>query len=181
MKLFVLSLITLMCATEVFAQRGPRYNPPGRGDRNDHRPGPGPGRYDNDRYDRHDHDRGRNDYRPGPVIVRPGPGPVVINPGRGRVVIRQTYRPGRVYRDYRRPPIIWSVPFGYSCGIYGDLRLNGRTVHTFRYSMDCQAAITDIRLYGDFCDDDVMYDQSGYMEAQFYSNYECRESLGYYY
>lgn len=65
--------------------------------------------------------------------------------------------------------------------MYGDLLLNGIRQHTFSYSMDCNQAISDIRIYGDYCDNDIMYDQSGYMEAQFYSNYECREALGYYY
>jgi hypothetical protein len=94
---------------------------------------------------------------------------------------RRTYRPGRVYRSYRRTPIIWSIPFGYSCNAYGDLALNGRSLHNFRYSMDCYDAVSDIRIYGDFCDDDIMFDQTGYMEAQFSSRYECREALGWYY
>lgn len=161
MRLLVLSIITLMISVEVFAQRaprGPRYNPPGgRQDRNDRRV---------ERYDRYDS-------RPGPVIVV-RPGRVVINP-------RRTYRTGRIHRSYRRSPIIWSQPFGYSCNIYGDLALNGRPIHNFRYSMDCHEAISDIRVYGDFCDDNVMFDQSGYMEADFSSRYECRDALGWYY
>lgn len=165
MRLIVLSIFTLLLASEAFAQRGPRYNPPGGGRGND--------RHDrHDRYDRHDR---RPDYRPGPVIVvRPGPGRVVITP-------RRTYRPGRVYRSYRRTPIIWSVPFGYSCNMYGDLALNGRPIHNFRYSMDCHDAVSDIRIYGDYCDDNVMFDQTGYMEAEFSSRYECRDALGWYY
>lgn len=175
MRLIALSLITLLVASEAFAQRaprGPRYNPPGgRNDRNDHRPGPTHRPAPDYRNDR------RPDYRPGPVVVRPGP---VIH---SRVVIRprNVYRTGRVYRDYRRSPIIWSQPFGYSCSMYGDLTLNGRPVHNFRISSDCYDAVSDIRVYGDYCDDDVMYDQSGYMEAQFGSRYECREALGWYY
>ena len=47
--------------------------------------------------------------------------------------------------------------------------------------MDCNEAINDIRIYGDFCDDNVMFDQSGYMEAEFSSRYECRDALGWYY
>ncbi len=47
--------------------------------------------------------------------------------------------------------------------------------------MDCNDAMIDIRIYGDFCDDDLMFDQTGYMEAQFASNFECREALGWYY
>ncbi len=162
MRLLVLSIITLMISAEAFAQRaprGPRYNPPGRNDRPDYRPGPSRPDY-------------RPDYRPGPVIVRPGR--VVITP-------RRTYRPGRIYRDYRRSPIIWSQPFGYSCNMYSDLALNGRRIHNFRYSMDCHEAISDIRLYGDYCDDNIMFDQSGYMEAEFSSRYECRDALGWYY
>ena len=65
--------------------------------------------------------------------------------------------------------------------MYGDLALNGRPLHNFRYSMDCNEAINDIRIYGDFCDDNVMFDQSGYMEAEFSSRYECRDALGWYY
>ena len=172
MRLALLALIAIVFSAESFAQRaprGPRYNPPGRPD---YRPGPGP--------------IGRPDYRPVPDY-RPSPGPVYrpgpdYRPGPGgRVVIRNTYRPGRVYRDYRRGPIVWTTPFGYSCSMYGDLLLNGIRQHTFSYSMDCNQAISDIRIYGDYCDNDIMYDQSGYMEAQFYSNYECREALGYYY
>jgi hypothetical protein len=156
MRLLVLSIITLMISAEAFAQRaprGPRYNPPGgRNDRYNHRP---------------DY---RPDYRPGPVIT----GRVVINP-------RRAYRTGRIHRSYRRTPIIWSQPFGYSCNMYGDLALNGRPIHNFRYSMDCHEALTDIRVYGDYCDDNVMYDQSGYREADFASRYECRDALGWYY
>jgi hypothetical protein len=166
MRFIVLTLITLISASEVFAQRGPRYNPPGRGDRHDSRPGP------SHRPD-YRHDNGpvyRHDYRPGPIVT----GRVVISP-------RHVYRTGRIYRTYRRTPIIWSVPFGYSCNMFGDLALNGISMHNFRYNMDCNEAVSDIRLYGDFCDDDTMYDQSGYMEAQFSSRYECREALGYYY
>ena len=168
MRLIALSLMTLLVASEAFAQRaprGPRYNPPGRNDRPaprpDYRPAPTP----------------RPDYRPGPVVVRPGP---VVH---SRVVVRPrtVYRTGRVYRDYRRSPVIWTQSFGYSCNAYGDLTLNGRRIHNFRYSMDCYDAVNDIRVYGDYCDDDVMYDQSGYMEAQFSSRYECRDALGWYY
>jgi hypothetical protein len=65
--------------------------------------------------------------------------------------------------------------------MFGDLALNGRSVHNFRYSMDCNEAVSDIRVYGDFCDDNVMFDQTGYMEAEFASRYECREALGWYY
>ena len=42
-------------------------------------------------------------------------------------------------------------------------------------------ALSDIRMYGDFCDGSDLYDQSGILEASFYYNYECRDALGYYY
>ncbi|MFL5784890.1 MAG: hypothetical protein ACJ76H_09795 [Bacteriovoracaceae bacterium] len=165
MKTLILAILALSISAETFAQRGhaprgPRYNP--IPDRHDHFPG---------RIDP------RPDYRPGPGRIDPRPD---YRPG-GRIIIRNTYRPGRVYRTYRRPPIIWSVPFGYSCSMYGDLLLNGVPVHKFRINFDCYSAVDDIRIYGDYCDDDVMFDQSGYQEAQFYSNVECREALGYYY
>lgn len=177
MRLALVAILALLSLSEAFAQRaprGPRYNPPGRG--NDYRPAPGPSH----RPDRRDD---RVVVRPnGSVVVRDYDSRVVYRPN-GRVVVtpRHTYRPGRVYREYRRSPIIWSQPFGYSCSMYGDLMLNGRPIHNFRYSMDCHDAVSDIRLYGDYCDDDVMFDQSGYMEAQFASRYECREALGWYY
>lgn len=167
MKFFILGLFALLMSAETFAQvRGPRYNPPGGGrhDRYDDRrpgPGPGPGRYD--RYDRYD------DRRPGPVIVGPR-----YSPRRDS---------GRIIRTTRRSPVIWSSGFGYQCAGYmnDQLILNGRLVHVFRYSGDCFTALSDIRVYGDFCDQEDLYDQSGRLEAQFTFNYECRNALGYYY
>lgn len=84
-------------------------------------------------------------------------------------------------RTTRRAPITWSYGFGYTCGTFGDLRLNGRLIHDFRFSSDCYEALSDIRIYGDFCDNEDLYDQSGYLEAQFTFNYECRDALGWYY
>lgn len=160
MRFTLLALITLVFAAEAFAQSRRVIVRPGRTTtvvtrRPDHRPGPVI-------VDR------RPDYRPGrPVIVGPR-----YNPNR---------RSTRVIRTYRRDPIIWSSGFGYQCGSFGDLLLNGRLVHSFRFSSDCYTALEDIRLYGDFCDGEDLYDQSGILEAQFTWDYECRQALGYYY
>lgn len=54
-------------------------------------------------------------------------------------------------------------------------------VHNFRFSSDCSQALIDIRNYGDFCDNEDLYDQSGRLEAQFTFSYECRNALGWYY
>lgn len=124
----------------------------------------------------------RPDYRPGPVIVRDRRPD--YRPGRP-VIVGPRYNPNRhstrVIRTYRRDPVIWSSGFGYQCGSFGDLLLNGRLVHNFRFSSDCYTALEDIRIYGDFCDGEDLYDQSGMLEAQFTFNYECREALGWYY
>ena len=176
MKLIVLSLFAVLLTSEAFAQRrtapaGPRYNPPGS--RVDPRPPTTyPGRtttttYHNDYgYD----DYLYNDYRPGyrqyPVVVGPNYNP----PGSRRVI-----------RTVRREPVVWSTGFGYSCNMYGDLTLNGRYVHNFNYSSDCHQALSDIRYYGDFCDQNELYDQSGYLEARFSYSSECRQALGWYY
>ncbi len=117
-----------------------------------------------------------------PVIVRPGP--VIVNPGPSRRYVGPRYVPNRysrrVYRDYRRPTIIWDRGFGYQCE-YNTLVLNGRYVHNFNYSSDCVQALSDIRNYGDFCDGEDLYDQSGVLEAQFNFSSECRNALGWYY
>jgi hypothetical protein len=87
----------------------------------------------------------------------------------------------RYYRPAPRPVITWHTGFGYQCTPFGELVLNGRYVHQFRFTSDCHQALIDIRHYGDFCDGENLYDQSGILEAQFYFNYECREALGWYY
>lgn len=185
MKSLILSLIVLTLSADSFAQAHGRgdgrvFDRPGR---DDGRPGPGGDRPS-------DHRRpgtGRDDYRGGYTggqytpDYRPGPN----RPGPSREVVGPRYNPNRnsrrIIRSYRRSPIIWSTSFGYSCGYYGDLMLNGRLVHNFRFSSDCSQALSDIRNYGDFCDQEDLYDQSGMMEAQFNFSYECRDALGYYY
>lgn len=161
MKLFILSILALLISAEAFAQHRP-----GRGGRDDRR-------YDR-RDDRRDHRRDdRRDYRPGPS-----------RPGRV-IVVGPRYSPNRysrrIIREIRRSPIIWSSGFGYACGRFGELMLNGRLVHNFRFSSDCMQALSDIRIYGDFCDQEDLYDQSGILEAQFTFSSECRQALGYYY
>ena len=164
MRFTLLALITLIVSADTFAQSRRVIVRPGRTTttvvtrRPDYRP----------------------DYRPGPVIVdrRPDyrPGPVIVGP---------RYNPNRtstrVIRTYRRDPVIWNSGFGYQCGAFGDLTLNGRLVHSFRFSSDCYTALEDIRVYGDFCDGEDLYDQTGILEAQFTWDYECRQALGYYY
>ncbi len=170
MKFIMLGLLALTLSAESFAQHrrngggrggpvvtGPRYNPPGGG------------RYDNrGRNDWNDH---RNDYRTGPIGGGYRRGPVVIHR-------QHSYR---TYRDYRRTPVIWSYGFGYTCDYTSTLRLNGSYLHDFFASYDCSQALSDIRIYGDFCDGGDLYDQTGYREASFSSSYECREALGYFY
>jgi hypothetical protein len=158
MKIMVLSFFALVLSFEASAQRRP--SGPGRPGPVVTRPAPGPS-------------------RPGPVVVRPGPsrpGPVVVGP---------RYNPNphsrRVIRTVRRPVIVWDRGFGYACGRFGELLLNGYVVHNFRFSSDCSQALIDIRNYGDFCDNEDLYDQSGRLEAQFTFNYECRNALGWYY
>lgn len=190
----LLALVTLVFAFEASAQRGPRRGgvvvttTPG------HtrfpgtiRPGPGP---------RH---------HGGPVVVHPGPvvrhrpGPVVVGPrynppGHRRPVVYRTgpvirVAPRYVYNGYSRrhlrtvvrPPIVWTQPFGYQCNQWEQLTLNGQFIHDFNYLGECAQAIQDIRVYGDFCDGEDLYDQTGIQEAQFTFDYECREALGYYY
>jgi hypothetical protein len=195
MKVFLLALVALTLSAETFAQRG--RAPVGRGSinrggsvtnpntgrtrdipgRDDGRPGPGGDRPSDHRYttpyERPISERYDRPVNRGPVY---SPGRVVVSP---RYI--PTGRPVRIYRTIRRTPIIWSIPFGYNCGIYGDLSVNGRLIHNFYYSSDCYSAIEDIRVYGDFCDNADLYDQTGILEAQFSSNYECRDAIGYYY
>lgn len=162
MRLAIFAILAVLFSAEVFAQRVIIR------DRN-------PGR---DRVIIRDR---RPDYRPGPVIIRDR------HPDyrRGPVIVGPRYNPNRhstrVIRTTRRSPVIWSTGFGYSCGAFGDLLLNGRLIHSFRFSSDCYTALEDIRIYGDFCDGEDLYDQSGILEAQFTWDYECREALGWYY
>lgn len=182
MKLLLLSLFAIILSNEAFAQRGPRYNPPGGSSNRPtttttHHGSSSTTTYHtgNRTYDynnNYDYDYGYNnpyDYNNNygrPVIVGPR-----YNPPHSR----------RVIRTVRRPQIIWDSGFGYQCNSWGDLSLNGRQVHTFRFNSDCQQAISDIRYYGDFCDMEDLYDQSGYLEAQFTFSSECRSALGWYY
>lgn len=151
MKLVILGLLSVILSTEAFAQIRRTPQAP-RGPR----------------------------YNP-PTRVQPAPRPI---PGRV-VVVGPRYVPNRhstrVIRTTRRAPVVWSRGFGYACTPYGELLLNRNVVHSFRYSSDCSQALSDIRNYGDFCDNEDLYDQSGYLQAQFTFNYECREALGYYY
>ncbi len=166
MKLLVLSLVAIVFTTSAYAQRltvGPRYNPPGTSRTPTYTQYPS----------RHQVPDYRSptyypDYRTTsrPVVVGPR-----YNPPSSR----------RVIRTVRRSPVIWNSGFGYSCGYYGDLTLNGRLVHNFRWSSDCSQALSDIRNYGDFCDGEELYDQSGMLEARFSFSSECRSALGWYY
>lgn len=173
MKFIVLSLFAVLLTSEAFAQRrsggvGPRYNPPGDSRGTSSRPStsrPGSSTY---------YDYDYNDYRPGyPSTYRPGP-----------VIVGPRYNPPgsrRVIRTVRRDPVIWSSGFGYECNYYNQLTLNGRFIHDFTFSSDCYQAVSDIRNYGDFCDQDELYDQTGYLEARFTWSSECRQALGWYY
>ena len=153
MKFIILGLLALTLSAESFAQ----HRRGGRGGRGPVVTGP---RYNPpgpvSRYDRYDHRR-------------------------GPVVIHRRVGPGRTYRSYSRGPVIWSTGFGYTCGVRGDLGLNSRFIHDFYASYDCHQAISDIRIYGDFCNGGDLYDQSGFHEASFSSSFECRQALGYYY
>lgn len=171
MKVAIFAMLAVLFSAESFAQRVVIRGTPSPG-RVINRPGPTrPGPVIVDR---------RPDYRPGPVIVnrRPDyrPGPVIVGP---------RYNPNRystrVIRTYRRDPYVWTNGFGFTCGAYGDLQLNGSFVHNFRFSQDCYTALEDIRLYTDFCDGEDLYDQTGMLQAQFTFDYECRQALGYYY
>lgn len=198
MKIFLLAILTLTVAFEASAQRrsgpvGPRYNPSGRVS-----PGPGPGPR------RHHpgttvvvtpgHDRWGNVVNR-PVFPSPRPVGPRYNPPMGRrpVVYRTgpviRVAPRYVYNSYSnryirpviRQPIIWNQPFSYSCNAYEQLLLNGSYVHDFNFQGECYQAIQDIHVYGDFCDGEDLFDQSGALEAQFTFDYECRDALGYYY
>lgn len=177
MKLAILILFTFLLSLESYAQsraprggRGPidyRSGPSGREAR------PVPARPVSSRPSPYDHDR-RPDYRPD---SRPDYRPDY------RVEPRYTprYDSRRVYRSVRRPVIIWNQSFGFNCSSFGDLTLNGRMIHNFRYSFECGQALSDIRVYGDFCDGEDLYDQTGMLEAQFSYDFQCREALGYFY
>ncbi len=192
MKMLTLSLVTLLVSVEAFAQRGPRYNPPGNGSSSSS------SRTTVVVRDSHHHSSPSRVYvEPrvvGPRYNPPGPisGPVIYRDSYStyrdpysysRVAPRTIYRQysTRYIRTIPRPAPIWTYGFGYSCGYYGDLTLNGRPIHNFAYSSDCQQAIQDIQIYGDFCDNADMIDQTGYLEAAFSSNWECRDALPYYY
>lgn len=171
MKIFLLTILTLTVAFEASAQRrtgpvGPRYNPgshpPGTRVVVTPRPRPVGPRYNP------------------PVVRRPHvyqTGPVV------RVAPRYVYNSysRRYLRPVMRNRIVWTQPFGYSCNAYEQLLLNGHYVHDFDFQGDCYQAIQDIRMFGDFCDGEDLYDQTGVLEARFTFHYECRNALGYYY
>jgi hypothetical protein len=165
MKLFILGVFSLVLSVEAFAQRG---HGPSRGGRNDRFD-----RYEQRENNRREHSRNDryDDYRPGP--------------SRGSIIVGPRYNPNRnsvrIIRSTRRPIIIWSSGFGYSCNMYGQLQVNGRFVHQFSYSSDCSLALSDIQSYGDFCDQEDLYDQTGFLEAQFSHPMECRQALGWYY
>lgn len=164
MKLFILGLFSLVLSVEAFAQRGGRGGSRGyeRFDRYEQREQNRREHARRDRYDNH---------RSGPSIE------VIITGPR----YYPNSRSGRVIRSTRRPVIIWNQGFGYACNMYGQLMLNGRTIHSFSYGSDCTTALIDIQNYGDFCDQADLYDQYGYLEAQFSHPMECRQALGWFY
>lgn len=172
MKLVILSILSIIITSTASAQvRGPRYNPPGGGtSRSTTTYHPGNGRtHTQTTY--YGNGRTTTYYPSAPHAT----GPRVIGP---------RYNPpgsSRYIRTTRRPQVIWSTGFGYTCNIYGELQLNGRHIHTFRFSSDCSTALSDIQYYGDFCDYEDLYDQTGYLEAQFNYSSECRSALGWYY
>lgn len=170
MKFIVLSLFAVLLTSEAFAQRrsggvGPRYNPPGGGGRTTTTSRPS--NYDTNYNDYNNY----NDYRPGSYSS----GPVIVGP---------RYNPPgsrRMIQTVRRQPVIWSTGFGYQCDFYNRLTVNGQFVHDFYFPSDCSQAVSDIRYYGDFCDGEDLYDQTGYLEARFTFSSECRQALGWYY
>lgn len=176
MKLAIAALVTMIISAETFAQRNPRN-----------------GRVVTRRVEPTGRVIPRNQVprHRGPVVTNRGPvrhGPVIVNRGpvrHGPVIVGPRYNPNpysrRTIRTYRRPVIVWNTGFGYQCEGYGNLTLNGRLVHRFLYDNDCYQALNDIRNYGDFCDQEDLYDQSGILEAQFTWANECRDALGWYY
>lgn len=176
MKLVILSILATILTSTVFAQaRGPRYNPPG----GRHNTSSGPV-YQNGshRTSTTYYDHGRTTYYPNSYHTY-DPYPTY-----GVRVVGPRYNPpgsSRYIRTSRRPNVVWSSGFGYSCNMFGELRLNGRLIHSFRFSSDCSTALSDIQWYGDFCDYEDLYDQSGYLQAQFTFPSECRSALGWYY
>ncbi|HXH75977.1 MAG TPA: hypothetical protein VNJ08_13480 [Bacteriovoracaceae bacterium] len=151
MKTIILALLTLTIAFEASAQRRPQG-----GGRVISTPRHSAGRPVGPRYN-----------PPGRIVVRPH---VAVRPHitiRPRIVVGPRYNPNpysrRVIRTVIRPPVIWVTPFGHSC-YYNQLSLNGRPVHNFSYEHECQQALQDIRIHGDFCDREDLYDQSGILE-----------------
>lgn len=175
MKMILPALLIMMISAEAFAQRGGggRAGRGGGGSVRPARPSAAPRATRPQISPRVTRPQvpSRPSYRPGPV--RPH---VRVAPR--YVVNRHSYRTLRITR---RAPIIWSTGFGYACTYGGQLLLNSLPVHNFYSEYECSQAISDIRIYGDFCDREDLYDQSGILEAQFNSDYECREALGYFY
>lgn len=87
----------------------------------------------------------------------------------------------RAYRAARRPVIVWNQPFTYGCTARAVLMYGNHVLRNFYSFPQCKQAIQDIRMFGDFCYGADMIDQSGVLEAQFDSEYECREALPFYY
>jgi Ni/Co efflux regulator RcnB len=166
MKLLLLSLFAIVFSASSFAQHRGGGRIETRNDRHDDRRDD---RRDNRRDDRRDDRRDyRSDNRGGVRVIITGPR---YNPNRYS---------SRVIRSTRRAPIYWEN-FGYTCDTAGGLRLNGRLVHDFSFGAQCFEALSDIQVYGDFCDYEDLYDQTGIQEAQFESSAECRNALGWYY
>lgn len=177
MKLVLLTILATIVTSTAFAQRGPRYNPPGG--RTTHTTTVHHGG-SHSTTTVHHHSSGRTTvYYPSTTYHTYDPYPTY-----GVRVVGPRYNPpgiSRYIRDVRRPRVIWSSGFGYSCNMWGELTLNGRLIHSFRYSGDCSQALSDIQYYGDFCDYEDLYDQSGLLQAQFNYSSECRSALGWYY
>lgn len=177
MKFIALSLLAVVFSSEVSAQvRGPRYNPPGRTPTT--RPAPTPSR--------------PGTYPQPPVIVRDnGYRPTVPSYNPGPRVVGPRYNPPgrnvRIVRDVRRTPVIWNSGFyttGYRCDAFDLIQVTSyNSIHLARFwdSYDCNQALRDLEIYGDYCLNDELYDRNGRLEAQFWSNAECRNALGYYY
>lgn len=171
MKFIVLSLLTVLVASEAFAQaRGPRYNNPGspRGSVSPTYPSrpvyPQPSR--------------PGTYSQPPIIIHRTPTVRVVGP---------RYNPpgsSRYVRDIRRTPILWGTSgysnFTYRCDAF-DMIVDSRLFYRFGSSYECNQALADIRNYSDFCDRETLYDMSGMRITDFYTEMECRNALGYYY